>query len=172
MVVHRAVSVTASGIRTRGDNCATVDDWLLRPNEILGRVVGTRRGTRRRAVAGGLAGQAVAAAARARRAADRSLSPRLHDAYLRLARSGAPRAAWARLAAPHLQPRLVRFGSGYLVIEKVLLGGREVARFDRVRQEWTIQRPFRLLLDEAALPRFPQPPRPELAPRPASEDPA
>jgi hypothetical protein len=66
----------------------------------------------------------------------------------------------------------VRFGSGPLVTEKVLLGGREVARFDRWRQEWTIQRPFRLLVDEAGLPRFARPPRPDPGPRPAGEDPA
>ena len=157
MVVHRAVSVSPHGVRTRGDNCTGVDPWVLGSDDILGRVVGVRHGTKRRPVAGGKAGRAVAVSARARRGADRAVSPRLHAAYVHAAESGVARSAWTRLAPPHLQPCLVRFGEGPLATEKVLVGGREVARYDRIHQKWTIQRPYRLLVDEAALPLFPRP---------------
>jgi hypothetical protein len=134
-----------------------VDPWLLGPDDILGRVVAVRKGKKRRPVAGGTAGRATGVSARMRRAADRVVSPRLHAAYVRAAESGFARAAWTRLAPAHLRPRVVRFGEAPLGTEKVLLGGREVARFDRIRQEWKVQRPYRLLVDEASLPLFPRP---------------
>ncbi len=157
MVVHRAVSVGPQGVRTRGDNCTGPDPWVLGADDILGRVVGARRGATRRTVAGGGAGRVAADSARIRRATDRAVSPWLHKAYTRAAVSGIPRAAWTRLAPPRLQPRVVHFGEGPLATDKVVLGGREVARYDHIRRRWIIRRPYRLVVDDATLPPIPRP---------------
>ena len=42
-VVHRVLSIDASGIRTKGDNNPAVDSGLLDPEEILGLVCSVRR---------------------------------------------------------------------------------------------------------------------------------
>ena len=164
MIVHRIVAVSPSGIRTRGDNCAAIDDWVLRAPDIAGRVVATRRGSRRRRVLGGVTGVGTATVGRVRTAVDRAVSPRLAGAYGRLAASSVPREAWRAFAPPRLQPRLVRFGMGVTAVDKVLLGNREVGRFDRARRDWTMRRPYRLLVDTTALPLSPSPAHHEQVP--------
>ena len=42
-VIHRVVAVQPRGIITKGDNVAAADDWLLAPEDILGKVVGIHR---------------------------------------------------------------------------------------------------------------------------------
>ena len=37
-VTHRVISVDSRGVRTRGDNNNKTDSWLLRPDEIIGRI--------------------------------------------------------------------------------------------------------------------------------------
>jgi hypothetical protein len=111
----------------------------------------------------------VGATARLRRATDRAVSRHLHDAYHRAAEAGLIRSAWSRLAPDRLQPRLVRFGDGILATEKLLVGGREIARYDSYRRDWTIERPYRLLVDEAALPHFPRPVLPERLVQPTED---
>lgn len=37
-IVHRVVSITLTGVRTRGDNNPKVDEWVLSPDNIIGYV--------------------------------------------------------------------------------------------------------------------------------------
>ena len=46
-IVHRVTSVHSDGIRTRGDNCNYEDNWVLRRENILGRVVAAQWNNRR-----------------------------------------------------------------------------------------------------------------------------
>ena len=64
-IIHRVVSAGSHGIKTRGDNCSRVDQWVLSPDRILGRVVYKLKGRRRRRVFGGSLGHLLGVAIRA-----------------------------------------------------------------------------------------------------------
>ncbi|MCD1294896.1 signal peptidase I [Methanocella sp. CWC-04] len=55
-VAHRIISITDEGIKTRGDNNAYVDKWVLRPNNLIGQVVFVERGSKLVKISGGLRG--------------------------------------------------------------------------------------------------------------------
>jgi hypothetical protein len=56
-VVHRVMSVSAAGIRTRGDNNNGMDPDLLQPADISGKVTAVRRGRRITPIWNGAAGR-------------------------------------------------------------------------------------------------------------------
>ena len=147
-VVHRVLEVTPQGIRTRGDNNRFDDDWLLAPADVLGRIVAAWREASRRPIAGGRAGQRQAARARWAWAADRHLSSVLRVPYDALARSGVLR----RLLPARLRPRVVVF-DGAPAHWRLMRGGRAIGHYDPAAGRWRIKRPFRLIVDEASLPR-------------------
>lgn len=148
-VVHRVVRVTQEGIRTRGDNSTTDDPWLLQPTHITGRVVAAWCGQKRRKIAGGRAGWVLAHLTGWGRAFDQSVSSLLRPIYRSIARCGIVR----HVLPTRLRPRVAVFqanGRSYL---QLLLGRRVVGRYDARQRQWHIQRPFRLFVDEPALPR-------------------
>ena len=59
-VVHRVADIDTHGIRTKGDNNARIDPWVLSPEQIVGYVVHAQRGRRWRRVPSGLLGRFVA----------------------------------------------------------------------------------------------------------------
>ena len=59
-VIHRVVAIDSRGIRTRGDNSTDVDPWILKADQVLGRVVCARRRNKRLKVFGGPMGRLVA----------------------------------------------------------------------------------------------------------------
>ena len=149
LVVHRVVRVTAEGVCTRGDNNAGEDGWCLGPERVIGQVVAARRGQRRREIAGGRRGQVWASAVRGRRFFARLASMLLRPVYHGLARSGIVR----RFVPDSLKPRLVIFQSGERRRLRLMLGQRIVGEYVSSWRKWRFQRPFRLLVDEAALPK-------------------
>ena len=145
-VVHRIVRLTPAGIATLGDNNTLEDAALLRPEDIVGRVVAAWRGQSQREIAGGLRGRVEGHWAHWRRLLENGASV-FHPLYAALARLG-----WiARLLPPRFRPRVVVFqaqGQGQF---RLLLGRHVVGRYDDERLQWRIRRPFRLLVDERAL---------------------
>ena len=152
-VVHRVAGVSREGIRTRGDNSSQQDPWLLRPAAIAGRVVAAWRGQRRRTVAGSRGGRAVAHLMCWGRALDRSVSWLLHPIYRALARGGVVRG----LVPARFRARVGVFRAHGRSDMRLLLGGRVVGHYDAGRCQWHIRRPFRLFVDEPALPGGPAP---------------
>jgi SynChlorMet cassette protein ScmC len=152
-IVHRAVRVTPDGIRTRGDNSPTDDPYHLQTANIIGQVVTAQRGSRQRRIAGGRRGILLGYAARARCVANRGISRLLHGAYHTLASSG----LFRHLLPQRVRPRLLVFQSKKERTIKLVMGRREVGRCDSLRRRWTIQRPFRLFVDETRLPVIPPP---------------
>ena len=55
-IIHRVISVTPAGIKTRGDNNDRPDSWTLRKADLDGRVAFARRDKRYRCIRGGLYG--------------------------------------------------------------------------------------------------------------------
>jgi signal peptidase len=153
-VVHRVVRVTPQGVRTRGDNNSADDPYLLQASDIIGQVVAAQRGSRRRLIAGGWRGQFVMHWNRPRRLAFRLSARLLHGVYHGLAETG----VFRRLLPPGLRPRLVTFEARHQKYLKLMMGGRVVGQYDTRQEQWHIQRPFRLFVDESTLPR------PQMAP--------
>jgi hypothetical protein len=66
-IVHRIVKLAGSGIITRGDNGTADDPWQLKPQEVFGQVIAACRGSKRRQIAGGVAGLLLATMLRGRK---------------------------------------------------------------------------------------------------------
>jgi len=146
--VHRVTQVTPQGIRTRGDNNTTEDEWSLSAADLRGRVVAAWRGARRRPIAGGRAGQLIAVLLHARLALDRGLARLGRPLYRMLAGRG-----WlARCLPPGWRPRPVAFQAPEGTRLRLVLGRRVVGQYDPERRRWLIRRPYRLLVDETSLP--------------------
>ena len=150
-VVHRVVSVSSNGIKTRGDNCDQVDPWVLSPDHIVGRVVSAQRGKRRRRVFGGVVGQLFGVAIRAIHAIDARISSRLRPAYNRLALTG----IFSRWLPSRMRPRVISFNRAEGLELQLVMGRRVIGRRLEGKSGWNIRRPFRLFVDEESLPENP-----------------
>ncbi|MCJ7739431.1 MAG: signal peptidase I, partial [Anaerolineae bacterium] len=160
MVVHRVVGVSSGSVRTRGDNNLVADPYLLHVEDIRGQVIGAQRGSRRRSIAGGWRGMGMAYGLRLWHYIRRAIAACLGGLYRALTRSG----VLLRLLPKRLRPRVVVFDSLARPAYKLLMGSREIGRYDYRDRRWQIRRPLRLLVQEAELPH-PEPPQPALARR-------
>ena len=147
-VVHRVVCSDSDGIKTRGDNCNHADDWVLRWENILGRVVAAQRGRKRLRVFGGPLGHSFAMAIRAIKSIDSLLSSLLRPFYQRLARRGVLR----RWLPSRMRPRVISFKREAGTELQLVMGRRVIGRWAEGKSGWNIRRPFRLFVDEASLP--------------------
>ncbi len=146
-VVHRIVQITPAGISTLGDNNSHKDPYLLQPSHIRGQVVAAWRGQKRRTIAGGLHGRLFSYWARCRLTVDRTVSPLLHPLYQALSH----KTVLARFLPAPLRPRIVVFRFQGRDQHQLLLGKRIIGRYDAVKQQWQIQRPFHLVFDGRAI---------------------
>jgi hypothetical protein len=147
-IVHRVVSVNANGVRTRGDNSITIDPWVLRPDDIIGRVVSARRNHRNVSIHGGAWGRALAPVLWTRKHANSTVSRILHPAYHLLARSR----LFGKCLPLHRKTRILSFNRPQGKELHLLLGTRVIGRRPPGRDQWHITRPFRLFIDENSLP--------------------
>lgn len=142
VVVHRVIGRDRYGLRTCGDSNVGEDPWLVRSDELVGRVVAAWRGSKRSAVAGGRPGQWRALGLRAR---DRMMwiaRAALRSPYRWLAE-------WRILAGllpRSLRPRLVRFQAHGQHRLRVMVGQRVAGWFDEGLGAWVIPFPYRLLV--------------------------
>ncbi len=58
-VVHRVITIEPDGVVTRGDNNNKIDPYVVAYDDIIGKVIATKRKTRMIAVKGGTAGLAI-----------------------------------------------------------------------------------------------------------------
>ncbi len=148
LVVHRVVRVMPEGVCTRGDNNAGEDGWRLESERVIGRVVAAWRGRRRRRIFGGWAGRLWGYALRGRRILGRAALALLRPVYHGLARSGI-----VRRLVPGFKFRVLVFRAGERRWLRLMLGRRIVGEYVPSWRKWRFRRPFRLLVDEAALPQ-------------------
>lgn len=147
-VVHRVVSREPEGVRTQGDANPCRDTGEVRQEQILGRAVSVEREGRLLPVRGGLAGRLSVACIRAFRKCDHLFSYALYPCYRGLARGGIFRA----ILPAALRPRVVSFERGGSREMQLVLGRRVIGRRPAGTGTWTIHRPFRIFVDEKALP--------------------
>ena len=147
-VVHRVISVNSDGIRTRGDNCNYEDGWGLSREHILGQVVFAQRGSKQFRVLGGPLGTSYAMAIRTGKNIDSILSSLFRPFYQRLARRGALR----RWLPSGMKPQVISFKRDAGTELQLVMGRRVIGRWLPSKTGWNIRRPFRLFVDEGALP--------------------
>ncbi|MFZ2088039.1 MAG: S24/S26 family peptidase [Desulfobaccales bacterium] len=156
-VVHRVWAVTADGLITKGDNMPHVDDWVVAPQDILGRVVAIARQGRLLPVTRKVPISLYFL--RVRQWGDRAFSRLFRPLYQRLWQSG----FFQGVLPGWLKPKLVHFprseGSEWQLWLGELLIGRKLPH----QAAWTIRRSFKLFVDEASLPTQP-PDSPETFP--------
>jgi hypothetical protein len=160
-IVHRVVSVGCQGIRTRGDNNNHMDPWILRPDNVVGRVVCAQRRNRRLRIFGGFMGRLFLVAVRTIHLADSAISSLLRPVYHWVApliskdySTGlARRGVFRRLMHKLVAPRIVSFNRPEGIALQVLMGRRVIGWLPAGKENWHIRRPFRLFVDEQSLPR-------------------
>lgn len=151
VVIHRIVSIDKRGIRTRGDNSDRIDPWVLKLENVLGRVVYVKKAAGWRRIHGGRAGILRAGALRPARRLGLLAHTGLRGTYRRLARSGI---LWRWV--PHWlrpTPRVLFFDRAESPELQLLIGTRVIGRYLWENQEWDISSPYRLVVDESALPK-------------------
>jgi len=145
-VIHRVVAVKPWGIFTKGDNNSALDDWILKPGDILGQVVAIHRQGRTLPVP--RQAPVPLYILKVRRWFDRKLSSLFSPLYHRVAQSG-----WLRgLLGAWISPRLIYISHTEGIEWQLWLGKLLIGRKQPQAPYWTIRRPFRLLVDEASLP--------------------
>ena len=146
-ITHRVISSDSNGIGTQGDNNCNVDYFLLKPGDVIGKVVSVRRGRRDIRIYGGKIGELTFFKNRAVRRLNRAISVLLHPAYRCLSRTGI-----FRLWLPSsMKPRVIAVKRPFGTEFQLLIGKHLIGRRLPYNGKWQIRRPFRLFIDEASL---------------------
>lgn len=146
-IVHRVATIGRQGIRTRGDNNARLDPWLVSPELIVGYVAGVLRGLRWRLVARGRSGRLVSDAMRAIRHLRTAIFTRMHPLCIWVAGARYVRTVRKQLAAP----RIVACRHLEGTERHLLVGRRVIGVLPAGRSRWIIRWPFRWLVNEPSL---------------------
>ena len=147
-VTHRVISVDSRGVKTRGDNNNKTDSWILRPDEITGRVISAHRGAKSIPVHGGRRGILYARSLWFVKHANLAISRILHPAYHGLSKTG-----FLRRVLPHgVKPRIFSFTRHNGIEMQLLMGRWVIGRRRPGCEQWQVRRPFRLFVDEGSLP--------------------
>ncbi len=147
-VVHRIVSIDSAGARTRGDNNTLIDPWILKPENISGRVLSVKRDNRRVTIHGGLRGKITTLFVRQLKTTNRSVRRIFHPAYHMLAESG----IFKKCIRIFPKTRILSFNGPKGIEYQLLMGNRVIGQRLPTKDRWQIMRPFKLFVDEADLP--------------------
>lgn len=147
-VVHRIMSVSLTGVKTRGDNNTCEDSFLLNSKNIKGQVIAAWRGQKRRKIAGGLKGLLLSRWLRWIGLMGRGVSRLIHPLYHALSRSG----FLAFVMPEFLRPRIFIFNKQGREQLLLLIRQRVIGRYDELKYQWQIKRPFKLFVNISELP--------------------
>ncbi|GAB4540827.1 MAG: hypothetical protein Fur0020_10150 [Thermodesulfovibrionia bacterium] len=143
MVVHRVFSIDSSGIRTKGDSNPDADSIILKPDDVIGRVVSVQRSNKRIRIYRGRIGEKMLIIKRMTIRFDNVISRLLHYPYHYLAKTGL-----FRLFLPStLRPRVITFKRPLHDELQIVMGRRVIGRFIAQEGRWQIKRPFLLFID-------------------------
>jgi len=148
-IVHRVISVDSRGIRTKGDNNNKVDSWILRPEDIVGRVISAKRKDKSIVIHGGTRGRLLAPMLWTIRRLKLLIYRILHPAYQLLACTNFPRGILSRLVST----QILYFKRPNGVEMQLIMGRWVIGRYSPMGNHWVIRRPFRLFVDEKSLPQ-------------------
>jgi SynChlorMet cassette protein ScmC len=152
-VVHRIIRISGSGIQTQGDNNPSADPDLIQEGQIKGLIIGAIRGNHYQKIAHGTLGRFTRFRMRIRRFAFTLL--------FRIFRLAKPvlvlTPAITHILPGRWKPRIVLFSSRNNRIMRLFFGASVAGEFNAKRGTWTIWFPFRLLVNETALPSIERP---------------
>jgi signal peptidase I len=148
-VVHRIIRICSRGIQTRGDNNNHTDPWFLKPEDACGQVIAAHRGDASRKISSGFMGRLTGLFCQLRRKTQALLINILRPVYRFLNSSDALR----RLMPLRLSPLVVTFTSKNHSSIRLLLGKTIIGTYDHALQQWQIEHPYRILLNESLLPK-------------------
>lgn len=148
MLIHRIIEINDIGFRTQGDNNPAPDRIIILKKDIIGQVMGAKRGKYQLRISGGKLGTITFRRNRVRRyvrgvifALYRKIYPAL--IYLK---------GIHRFAPDRIRPRVVVFSSHYNVVHRLFIGKRLVGRYNPDTKKWEIPFPFWLMIDQDTLP--------------------
>jgi signal peptidase I len=141
-VIHRVVSIGLDGIRTRGDNNWHIDDYTLKKTDIKGRVDFIQRRKRKIRVYGGRVGNWVSALFRFTLLIKRILIFLISPMYRFVAKRNFLR----------IKPKVLSYAKPTGTEFQILIGRMVIGRRHPVSKQWRIFPPFKLFIDESALP--------------------
>jgi len=147
-IVHRVVFVDNKGVRTKGDNIIPIDDFILHPNDIIGRVVFAHRGKKEVKILNGLQGQIYTLILETGKHLDMVASEILRPVYRWLTRTDLFRKLFSRW----IRIQVVCYKNGDNMEMQLQLGRRIIGRRLPGQNQWHIVRPFKIFVDEATLP--------------------
>lgn len=148
-IVHRVISVNSRGIRTKGDNNSKVDSWILRPEDIVGRVISAQRKNRSITIHGGTRGRLLAPVLWTIKRINITVSGIFRPVYHYLARTGITRKLLSRL----IKTQILYFKRPNGTEMQLIMGRRIIGRYYPGKAQWIIRRPYRLFVDEKSLPQ-------------------
>jgi len=148
-VVHRVISVSSAGVRTRGDNNNEIDPWVLGPDHITGRVISAQRRRRNIKIYGGAPGRILTPIRCRIKRINLTISRILHPVYHWLARLG----IFRKILTRRFRTQILCFQRPDGIEMQLLMGQWIIGRRLPGKVEWQIRRPFRLFVSEASLPR-------------------
>jgi signal peptidase len=144
-IVHRVISLSSSGIITRGDNNPEPDTVPLTPDDIMGRVVSVNRGYKTVIIHGGTRGEMRGRLLHLFKIVRSKTYDLIRPFYYRLLRSD----VFKNMLSRHV--RILCFKRPEGTEKQLLIGSRVIGRHRAGWTRWQIRRPFRLFIDEAAL---------------------
>ncbi len=142
-IVHRVIGVDSKRIRTQGDNSNNIDPWVLKPEDIIGRVVSAHRGNKALAIVDGKAGVLLSSILRKKKDLLKLSFIILHPLYRWLAGTGLFQALFLPLILPRIRCFNRRGGKELHLVLGAWIIGRRLPGSDK----WDIKRPFRLFVD-------------------------
>lgn len=148
-IVHRIVRIDFQGITTRGDNSICDDQWILKPENIIGRVISAKRARRNLKISGGRTGIVVAGIQRLKKRIGSMISKSLHPHYSRLSGSG----IFHGWLSHFMEMKLLYFKKPRGTEIQLLMGKWIIGKYVPQKDFWIIKRPFRIFIDTSALPK-------------------
>ena len=142
-IIHRVVSASEKGITTMGDNTHSPDSWILRPEQIAGKVAYASRGKRQFTIHGGFPGRIYAAHIRIANRTAHMFCNAVGPIIL------SPVSGYIqRLVTPRLRVLAFRKPDGMelqLICWKYAIGKRKPGK------KWQIRQPFRIFMREEGI---------------------
>jgi len=148
LIAHRIISAGNKKLQARGDNNSRTDPWILRPEDILGRVIRVERRGKLRALQGGSSGDLWGRVFRCLTMSRLALFRVFRPAYRWAYRSG----IFLRILPFRLKSRVVAIQRPNGVELQLVSGRFVLGRRPAGSKQWLIKRPFKPFLDLNRLP--------------------
>lgn len=142
-IIHRIISICPDDIRTQGDNCYTMDPWVLRPFEILGYVTSIRRKDQIIRIHRGRFGYQKFLYLRIMAGAFLICKKVMKHPYQLLS----PLKLLTRVLSPFLNYRMIKFSGSTRSEIRLFFGPVCIGRLQNGAANWEIKPPYRLFVD-------------------------